>query len=432
LDYQETFSSRLTPDTFAAFSVPSWIPQPAQLLRFAKAIYPYWKERRVERGGHRIIPILNFDESDVKNESYICFRRRDVKAMRKTRASQASSSEKLIRLKQELATAAELITGVLKREQLKREASQQAKAVWEKREDFASLKRKFPSLLNAKEDEELFYDKERVVKKVKPTEQARLPGVRIKRDNNGELVSPAPHLDTVVRPKERAAAILAQVDREMARLKERDHHWEDGIENAYQPQPVTQAQRHFKWIPPPEAKSGMHEDSSAPEWRAVRVRRGRGGVLRVDRRTTRRSPARDELLSFPRRLTSPASERSEEESTTDAEVSWRIAIVGYSMQMTNLLLDPTVLMRRTELLWTNSILNICSRGCPCTRRMITSGSRRIPLSTRHHPTDVYWDFFPTERESHPRSAEMPSLWDPVPSSRKPLLRPQRCSNTSNS
>ena len=82
--------------------------------------------------------------------------------MRRTRASQASSSEKLLRLKQELATAAELAAGVHKREQLKREAAQQAKAVWEKREDFAGLKRKFPSLLNAKEDEELFYDREKI------------------------------------------------------------------------------------------------------------------------------------------------------------------------------------------------------------------------------------------------------------------------------
>jgi enhancer of polycomb-like protein len=94
--------------------------------------------------------------------------------MRKTRASQASSSEKLMRLKQELATAADLVSAILKREQLKREASQQAKAVWEKREDFASLKRKFPSLLNAKEDEELFYDKERP-KRVKPGEQSYAP-----------------------------------------------------------------------------------------------------------------------------------------------------------------------------------------------------------------------------------------------------------------
>ena len=169
--------------------------------------------------------------------------------MRKTRASQASSSEKLLRLKQELATTAELVSGVLKREQLKREASQQAKVVWEKREDFASLKRKFPSLLNAKEDEELFYDKERVVKKAKPAEQVyahycslrvnglkdrscrRIGGVKLKsRDNNGDLMSPVSHHDTVVRPKERAAAILAQVEREMARIKERDHHWEDGME----------------------------------------------------------------------------------------------------------------------------------------------------------------------------------------------------------
>ena len=72
-----------------------------------------------------------------------------------------------MRLKQELATTAELVNSVLKREQLKREASQQAKAVWEKREDFASLKRKFPSLPNAKEDEELLYDKV-TVRKVKP------------------------------------------------------------------------------------------------------------------------------------------------------------------------------------------------------------------------------------------------------------------------
>jgi hypothetical protein len=91
--------------------------------------------------------------------------------MRKTRASQASSSEKLLRLKQELTTAAELVSGVLKREQLKREVAQQAQDVWEKRGDYVYLKRKFPSLLNAKEDDELLYDKEKVVKKPKPTEQ---------------------------------------------------------------------------------------------------------------------------------------------------------------------------------------------------------------------------------------------------------------------
>ncbi|KAH9008340.1 hypothetical protein EDB83DRAFT_2531843 [Lactarius deliciosus] len=285
-EYQDTFSNKLTPDMFAAFAkerriergghriIPtlnyvesdiknesyicfrrrdvkamrktraSQASSSEKLMRLKQELataaelmtYPYWKERRIERGGHRIIPTLNYDEPDIKNESYICFRRRDVKAMRKTRASQASSSEKLMLLKQELATAAELTS--------------QAKAVWEKREDLASLKRKFPSLLNAKEDEELFYDKEKVVKKPKLTEPTRIVGLRLKsRDNNGDLISPTQHHDAVVRPKERAAAILAQVDREMARIKDRDHHWEDGIENAYQPQPVTHAQRHFNGSP---------------------------------------------------------------------------------------------------------------------------------------------------------------------------------------
>jgi enhancer of polycomb-like protein len=54
----------LTPDTFAAFAVPSSIPQPPQLLRFAKVVYPYWKERRIERGGHRIIPTLNVSSTN--------------------------------------------------------------------------------------------------------------------------------------------------------------------------------------------------------------------------------------------------------------------------------------------------------------------------------------------------------------------------------
>jgi len=47
---------------------------------------------------------------------------------------------------------------------------QQAKVEWEKREDFASLKCKFPLLLNPKEDGEWFYYKEKVIKKLKPAE----------------------------------------------------------------------------------------------------------------------------------------------------------------------------------------------------------------------------------------------------------------------
>jgi hypothetical protein len=74
-----------------------------------------------------------------------------------------------------------------------------------------------------------------------------------------------------VRPKECTAAILAQVDREMARISECDHHWEDGMEVScfyislsisthrrvericgISTSAVSQAQQHFKWFPSPE------------------------------------------------------------------------------------------------------------------------------------------------------------------------------------
>ncbi len=58
-DYQDTFANHLQPDMFAVYSVPEWVPQPPQMYRYARLIYPYWRERRLERGGHRIIPTVN-------------------------------------------------------------------------------------------------------------------------------------------------------------------------------------------------------------------------------------------------------------------------------------------------------------------------------------------------------------------------------------
>jgi len=71
-DYQDVFSLLLSASTFAAFAVPAWMPSPVRLLCLAKAIYLHWRERRTERGGHRIIPTLNvsplwFSSSDTSD-----------------------------------------------------------------------------------------------------------------------------------------------------------------------------------------------------------------------------------------------------------------------------------------------------------------------------------------------------------------------------
>jgi enhancer of polycomb-like protein len=58
-EYQDTFTQPLPAVAFSSFNVPTWVPAPANLLRIARAVYPHWKERREERGGHRVIPTLN-------------------------------------------------------------------------------------------------------------------------------------------------------------------------------------------------------------------------------------------------------------------------------------------------------------------------------------------------------------------------------------
>lgn len=51
----------LKPSMFALYNVPDWVRvlTPAHLTRLARTIYPHWRERRLERGGHPIIPAVN-------------------------------------------------------------------------------------------------------------------------------------------------------------------------------------------------------------------------------------------------------------------------------------------------------------------------------------------------------------------------------------
>ncbi|KAJ7132115.1 enhancer of polycomb-like-domain-containing protein [Mycena epipterygia] len=287
-DYHDTFAAPLVPSDFAAFAVPSWIPPPSTLVRIARAIYPHWKERRLEREGHRIIPILNGDENDILNESYICFRRREIKAVRKTRASQVTSSDKLLRLQGEFAYPLDLAKSVLARETLKQECARQAQNVWEKRLAVVDLKRKFPTL-GDKADDELLIDKERPSKK---PETSRLPGLKIRTPNDPSATSA--RIEPLMRPQARSAMIQSKIDMELTR--QRDHHWEDGINNAYQAPMIPYTSRLFKYVPPvgspawPNSPAvSVEEEPMVP--RAVRVRVGRGGRIMLDRRRPAVAPA---------------------------------------------------------------------------------------------------------------------------------------------
>ncbi|EMD31875.1 hypothetical protein CERSUDRAFT_119155 [Gelatoporia subvermispora B] len=293
-DYQDIFATKLSPSMFATFVVPDWVLEPEALLRMARVVYPYWRDRRLERGGHRIIPTVNLDETDTKNESYICFRRREIKAVRKTRAQQAPYADKMRRLQSELGITLTLAESVRDRERFKREQAAQGQAVWERRLTLVDLKRKFPTL-GVKEDDELFFDKEKVAKKPKTETTGRIP-LKLRTRDNAETASPVTHAEPQIKPKERQAMIQSQIEQELARRKEKDQRWDDVVDNPYQALPVPYPSRLFKIIPPPKSSASPwldeEPDESEREYRAVRMRYGRGGRLHVDRRSLRRRTGR--------------------------------------------------------------------------------------------------------------------------------------------
>jgi len=115
---------------------------------------------------YRCLTNLQLDETDTRNKLYICFRRREIKAIRKTRASHVTFPDKLIHLQNELISTFEIANEVIARETLKKEAAQLQQEVRNQQITFSNLKRNFPTL-SAKEDEELLVDKERIPKKPK-------------------------------------------------------------------------------------------------------------------------------------------------------------------------------------------------------------------------------------------------------------------------
>jgi enhancer of polycomb-like protein len=193
-DYQDTLSAPLPPSTFADSITTSRFPAPIHPLCLARVVYPDWHERRLEAGGKRIIPTFNsrhfsFDLLPLSHIScstrqipgtvvLICFRRREFKAVRKARTSHIAFSDKLIRLKSELATVFEIANEAIGRETLTKDAAQLQQKVWDQCIVFSDLKRRVPSL-SMKEDEEPLVDDECVPKKPKVEPQVPAQSVSI-------------------------------------------------------------------------------------------------------------------------------------------------------------------------------------------------------------------------------------------------------------
>lgn len=137
---------------------------------FAKDIYVHWKARRVSVGNKPLTsglkvrnplarqvrePMLTFAQFETGQETddsdpYVCFRRREVRQIRKTRGRDAQSADKLRRLRKELEDARQLVGLVRQRELARKEMLAMDRQVFLQRSDVKEMKRK----LNIKDDDE--------------------------------------------------------------------------------------------------------------------------------------------------------------------------------------------------------------------------------------------------------------------------------------
>lgn len=113
-----------------------------QVLIFAKDIYEHWKARKQDSNGFPLQPTLKFEKNQEKDDGdpYVCFRRRDARQTRKTRARDLQSTEKLKKLRRELDDGRALLEMTYRRELLKQELLAVERGVFEKRMKLKDIK----------------------------------------------------------------------------------------------------------------------------------------------------------------------------------------------------------------------------------------------------------------------------------------------------
>jgi hypothetical protein len=97
---------------------------------------------------------LQLDESN-ETDPFVCFRRRDAKAVRKTRRADNTPADKITRLRIELQQVSDLATSVVTRELKKAELGRDSQLVLEARLHMFDHKRRFPHLSNPQDDQML-------------------------------------------------------------------------------------------------------------------------------------------------------------------------------------------------------------------------------------------------------------------------------------
>ncbi|KAI9316178.1 enhancer of polycomb-like-domain-containing protein [Dichotomocladium elegans] len=237
--------------------VVTMIPSLAQEFKFdLKPVITHWRARRLARGAKPIIPELLSEDLKGESDPYVCFRRREIKPIRKTRRTDQQSLERLRKLRGEMEKARNLLEMTLRREKIRKEGLVQEHAVFNKRCDI----REYQRLLGIKDEEAFVAKKKRKADTELGTSSTTIKIPLNKRKRDEQVV-------------ERTPMQLA-LENELAKKREEDVGYEDVTESPYQPFPLPLPYQYYQSL------QGTGSLSQIPHFRK---RVGRGGRVFIDR-----------------------------------------------------------------------------------------------------------------------------------------------------
>jgi enhancer of polycomb-like protein len=303
----------------------------------AKAIYEYWRSRRQATGNRSLHPSLKFETHQEHDDMdpYVCFRRREVRQTRKTRARDVQVADKLKKLRRELEDGRQLVVFAHGREIYKRELLKANRLVYEQRAKLKETKLK----LNIKTDDDDLVD-------IKPAKRPKTePQHPPRATTHSQLrLTVRPDGGRSMEPVELTLLRDKQAERELEfknniELKVQDHRrWNSNyVDLTADPLPPVKKEQEqnfrpakttYLMTPPASASDSMEvdepppapersiapfvfaaaqlEDSDQEEMPSFRRRVGRLGRLFIDRRPGK---SRTGLSSPPRETPSLQSDR---------------------------------------------------------------------------------------------------------------------------
>ncbi|KAG9247876.1 putative enhancer of polycomb-like protein 1 [Calycina marina] len=280
---------------------------------FAKAFYDHWVIRQ------QLQPALKYETSKDNEDAdpYVCFRRRDGRQTRKTRARDNASVDRLKKLRREMEDARGMVLATHQREIMKRDLLRTERMIFGQR---AILKDTKVRLSIKSNDDDLINQKPQ--KRPRQSDvPARAPVVgRLPNGSIGPIAPELPQLSDIQTEKENALQRIIETKTQLHRKWNEDHidltreplsPVEDrGPEPSFRP-----ATAQYRYLTPPssvnseafeqnaliqkEAEGTINRYSSPPveielqAQRAYRKRVGRLGRLWIDRRNMAPTPLND-------------------------------------------------------------------------------------------------------------------------------------------